>query len=362
MLFMNRKTKKRILPSLFLIAVSVFLAGCATKLNATFERPAELDLQGANKIAVVPFQTSDKVSYTDYHNDRGDRFEKIAGFITDLFRPSPSEGVQNEISSYLTAGLVEKLIASKYFTVVNSDEILRAINKGKDIPTDVYLSGRIENLKTKVNEDKTKIQKKNSAGKIYYETKWSYTKNVSATISYSVISASDNRIIASRSKSIHETSGAKSRRKDLPDQVELIKPELNSLISQIMQELKPYTVARELKLLKNKKHEKMKTADQLAKEGNFDDAYRIYKEIYDSTGLFEAGYDEAQILFAQKKLNDAKTLMEELARKTGDTRAFYSLDLIKEEISYAQKVSYQKELREKNKPESDGETYINDAK
>ncbi len=355
----NKSSKKLIISIFFSV---LFLAGCATKITATFERPAELDLRGANKIAVLQFQTSDKVSYRDYHISHGGRIETIAVFITDLFRPSPIEEVQNEISSYLTRQLTSKLSESNYFTLIHADVILAAINNGNKIPTDVYLSGRIESLKSRIDEEKTKIQTKKSTGEITTEIKWSYTKKVDATISYSVISASDNSIIATRSKQIHRISSSKSRRKDLPNEFDLIKSDLDSLILQIMRELKPYTVTKQFKLLKAKNNDQMDMANQFAKVGEFDDAYVIYKEIYDTTGLFEAGYNEAQMLFVQNKLYDAQALMQQLVNKTGDSRAFYSLDQIKSEIRYAEKVDYQKELREKNANQEESQSYIEDAK
>lgn len=355
----NHSNKKFIFSIVFSL---FFLTNCATKITATFERPAELDLRGANKIAVLQFQTSDKVSYKDYHSDRNSELERIGEFIIDLLRPSQIEGVQNEVSSYLTTELTNKISESNYFTLINSDAILAAINRGNKIPTDVYLSGRIETLKSKVDEEKTTIQKKDSAGKIHKETKWSYTRTVVATISYSVISATDNSIIATRTKQIRKTSGSKNARKYLPSELDLIKPDLDSLILQIMRELKPYTVTRQVKLLKAKNNDQMDMANQFAKVDQFDDAYAIYKEIYDNTGLFEAGYNEAQILFVQNKLYDAQALMQQLVNKTGDSRAFYSLDQIKSEISYAEKVDYQKELRQKNTPQNESTSYVEDAK
>ncbi len=334
------------------IALTAFIlfSSCVTSITANIERPAELDLHGANKIAVIPFQTSDNERYNDSHSDRSDNLIlAIGGFIFDSMKPSPNEGVQKDISEYITGHLTEAVNSSKYFTMIDPQSVLAAIDKQKPIPTDVYLTGKIKSLMTDIDETKETVEKTDSEGNKTRSIEWKYKKTVETTISYSVISAKDNVILGTRQETLKKQSSTYSSRNLLPSELSLLKSDLDSLVNKIMHEIQPYSVKRQLELLKDKsKDERMKTAKNYAKDGKLNEALKIYKSVYKENGNFEAGYNAAQILIAKNELYEARTLMEKLYSSTGEKKASDSLKLINEEIVYAERLKKQQEARKQN--------------
>ena len=227
--------------------------------------------------------------------------------------------------------------------------MLSALKENKTVPTDVYLTGKIRSLKTDIDEDKKTVEKTDSNGNKTTSVEWSYCKTVETTVSYSVVSAKDNIVIGTREKTLKKSSSYYSSRRSLPDEMDLLKSELDSLISKIMHEIQPYTITKKLDLLKDKsKDDRMKKANDYAKDGKLNDALKIYKSVYKENKNFEAGYNAAQILIAKNELNEARSLMEKLYSSTGDKRASDSLKLINEEIVYAERLKKQQEARKQN--------------
>lgn len=335
----------------FAVLTACFIfSSCVTSITANIERPAELDLGGANRIAVIPFQTSDNEKYNDSHSDRsGSILLAIGGFIFDAMQPSPNEGVQKDIAEYITGHLTEAVNSSNYFKMVEPQKVLSALKENKTVPTDVYLTGKIRALKTDIDEDKKTVEKTDSNGNKTTSVEWSYCKTVETTVSYSVVSAKDNIVIGTREKTLKKSSSYYSSRRSLPDEMDLLKSELDSLISKIMHEIQPYTITKKLDLLKDKsKDDRMKKANDYAKDGKLNDALKIYKSVYKENKNFEAGYNAAQILIAKNEFNEARSLMEKLYSSTGDKRASDSLKLINEEIVYAERLKKQQEARKQN--------------
>ena len=109
-----------------------------------------------------------------------------------------------------------------------------------------------------------------------------------------------------------------------------------------MKELRPYTETYYITLLSDKtKDESMKLANQYAKNKKYDLAYQTFMECYEANGYYEAGYNAACLLEVLGDLYNAETLMKDVYQKTSEKKAAKTLQHIREEIKYKEKLDAQ---------------------
>lgn len=316
-------TKKFSFIALALLSFS--LISCATKVSAERQRPAELDLNGANSISVLPLQTS------PYDSD------EFISFMEFFFYGNDNDP-KREIAQYFTTGLQDELLNSEYLTVIGSKRVEEAIRNGNDIPCDVYLTGYITNWDNKIVTD----TRKDSEGERYYI----YTREVNFTIVYQVIDAETGRIISNKRKYISDSSISYERKHELPEPFDLVKSDLNSLIRTIMRQLQPYYETKTISLLKVKvKNPKVDYADSLIKAHDYATAKDVYLELYNSTGSFEAGFNAASIMQILGDFEDAEKLMSKLYEQSGNKKASKALSDIRKEMSLTETFKVQQEMR-----------------
>ena len=135
--------------------------------------------------------------------------------------------------------------------------------------------------------------------------------------------------------------------KDVQTAKYLAENKLSSFISKFMKQITPYTEQKTLTLLKDKtKNPQMEYADKLAKDGRLTLAYKEFLEIYNSTGMYEAGYNAAIILVAQERYEEASELMSDVYRTSGNLKARDAIKEIQFEIQSRDKLQKQTETRE----------------
>ena len=76
------------------------------------------------------------------------------------------------------------------------------------------------------------------------------------------------------------------------------------------------------------------------------DGYKEFLEIYNSTGMYEAGYNAAIILVAQERYEEASELMSDVYRTSGNLKARDAIKEIQFEIQSRDKLQKQTETRE----------------
>ena len=120
-----------------------------------------------------------------------------------------------------------------------------------------------------------------------------------------------------------------------------------------MHELQPYTITKSIKLLETKTKDKglkerMKAADELAKNSMLEKASTEFQNIYKETGLVEAGYNAAILQEALGNLSKAETMMTEVYNANPDSRVAKGLADIQYEISQANRLKQQINETEKS--------------
>lgn len=320
--------------------LSLLFTSCATKIRYNVTRPAELDLNGARTISVLPIK-----SYASI-NIRAD--VSNVDFILRTFFTiiDPVSIDEKKTIDYLQSNIERGLVNSPYIDVVSSSSVQQALQKGYLNPADVYLTGEITyfHVNDYVRKEKIQVEKKEGDKKSEYKFIEYYYRNVSMNYKYQIIDSATNKVLSNEVISIDKTSGKCEHNRNLPVPFSMIEYELSETVDKILKELQPYVVTKTIKLLEDKtKNPEMKNADQLAKDGNVSGSYKAFAKIYKETKLFEAGYNAAILQLALGNLSDAEELMTSLYEKTLDSRASKALTDIKYEINQAKRFKSQTE-------------------
>ena len=334
--FIMKKSLILIISVLLLVS---FLSGCATTVRVAIERPAELDLNGAKSVGMLPFQAK----ATESMGGRSNAVVAVLEFLGyyNWFYDQDDQDRQ-ELADLLTRKLQEELSRSQYLDLVDTNRIQSALTNGTPVPCDVYLTGVISRFDTSI-ESVVRTQK-NSNGvnqKVTY-----YYRHLELELMYQVIDAQSNRVISYKSVPVELDSYEVAKRNDVESVYSLGRKTFEDFAYTIMKQLQPYTVEKTLTLLSDKhKDPDMDYADEVVKSGSIEHAESLYEELYVSRGYMEAGYNAAILLEAMGNLEDARDLMQEVFDIFKDTRALRALEDIKDEISSANKLKYQNEIR-----------------
>jgi hypothetical protein len=331
---MGVKMKKNLSLTAALFLSFLFFS-CATSVPVTVVRPAELDIGNAKTICILPFQTSSSYSKSN--------FKESGNIVIDvlqiLVKPSvPAKPEEEKAGRYLTQKLTALVLDSPYVTVVGTSAVQSALNAGTKVPCDVYLTGEIYDYDEYLEEDETSVRRDDGT----YEKRREVRKVVKANVAYTVIDANTNRMLASKRESLYESSSWERSPHDLPPSDMLLETDLEYLAKKIARQIQPYTVTVYCELLEDKtKNQTLSTADKLADQGLIEESLQMFCEYYEETGNFTAGYNSAKLYEAQGNLAAARSILSELVKTTGDSRAIKALRHIEDEIYQANRLNSQ---------------------
>ena len=336
-----------------LISVLVFtLASCATTVKVNLTRPAELDLNGARTIAVLPFTPSHYVRTDDMSIGK-----KIV--ISTFYQLFDIEDKDEQLAIDTLRSQIERgLLSSPYIKVVSSDSVEASLRKGTLNPADVYLTGEVVyfDVDNKRSEEKKMVKAAKGDQKAEYQIVTYWKKEVKFKFRYTIIDSSTNKVIAVNSFIIDNVSSKYESKSELPASYYLIDDDLKKYASQILRELQPYAVVKSIKLLEPKTKDKalkqrMKTVDEMAENSKLiAKASEEYSKIYEETGLVEAGYNAAILQEALGNLSKAEKMMMEVYEAHPDRRVENGLSDIRYEIKQALRLK-----KQINATEADGD-------
>jgi len=324
--------KKRFYFVLFILFAGL-LTSCATSVGMKVTRPAEVNLEGAKTIAILPFRTDS----SNYYYDTFDFFTYMRFFSEKSYMKKylQEKGIVENFQKMIE----DELARSSDLIIINSESALRFMEKGKTCPADVYITGSMQNF---INDVDEKSITKKVDDEIIVNT--SCKRSVSFTMKYQIVNAATNKILHSDTFYVSESSLTEKYISDLPSSYELVKNDLYRQAKDIADSVIPHEETRYLSLLDVEDHSEMEKAKELAENDLIEQCYKKYYDIYKREKLFEAGYNAAIILEAQTKFEDAKALAEDLVSNFDDKRAYKLLKDIKNEIAqrneYLKQTSY----------------------
>lgn len=331
--------KERLYICIFLLFV-LLVTSCATTINVKVLRPAELDLNGAQTISVLPIKPH------EYYEIRDDATgsEIVVGVFFQIFdRVGPEE---KRCIDRLQYEIENGLMDSPYIDLVSSTAVSSAIKRGKTIPADVYLTGEVTrfDIFDEMIERRVKVREGDGDRKAEYEYVHDYCRNVKMNLRYQIVDSASGKIISVKRMELRNTSSYYSHLRDLPSAYSILEYDINRAARKILKELQPYNTTKTITLLKDKsKNPDFKNADKLAKDGHLVESYEAFSDIYAATDMMEAGYNAAIILEALGNLSDAEKLMMKLYKKYPVTEVKNGLSDIQNEIKQAKKLKTQTE-------------------
>ncbi len=327
---------KKIFIAIAAVCTVLFFTGCASTVKVDVTRPAELDLRGAKSVSVLSFKPSS--SWSGSYSIRLGQRVSVFDFLT-FFLDTPSSDEERCIYE-LKNQLEKRIMNSGYLTLISSNIVEKELDRGADVSADVYLVGQVTRFDVKDKADDRKTEKD---GKYYYYTE--YTREVNFDFYCQIIDSATSAILGYKKFSYTRDSFIEKRKSDLPSAYSIMESSISYAVNDLMRSLQPYTITKSLKLLKHKS-EAMKNADTMVKNGLITDGGREFLKIYNSTGLFEAGYNAAILLEALGKYDSAEELMENVAKKSGEKKAYSALKDIRNEKQLNQKLMEQQALHD----------------
>lgn len=316
--------KKNCLFSILLTSIFLF-ASCATTVSVKKLQPANFDIKDAKSIAILPFETSEPSSL-----NFSDNINLFLGIFDAFVSYDSAINEQKYIASYLEDRIADGIIESNHFQLIDGRSVKSALSKGLPSPADIYIVGYIYNFESDIDKDV------DDEGEVTYTSKLSYT------VSYQVINAKNHTVLGKDREYVSGYSSCKNHRRNLESAFETTQSSLNSLARKIIYNIQPHTITMSYTLLKDKSDIlEMELANEYAKNGNLRGSKETYLEVYEDTGLFEAGYNAAILMQALEEYYDAERLMQELVDRTYDKQAVKALSAIRKEMKSKAKVSEQ---------------------
>ncbi len=351
---MNKSFVKSIFAA-FVISVSIFLSSCATTVNFRVSRPAQLDINGAGTIAVLPFKP---YGYTQSHSNESLGMQILINTFYQVFDIQDPQ--EKNVINNLRNQIITSLVDSPYIQLVSSDSVELALKSGAKNPADVYITGEV--IYFDVNDekhDKRKLVKESVNGKpAVYEIIRTWTREVTFNFRYSIVSSDNKVLYVYTFEKSKKTASDYSSKSSLPSAYSLLEDDIKNIARTIMRQIQPYSVSKSITLLELKTKDKdlkarMKAADKLASNRFFNDAFEAYTQIYNDTYIVEAGYNAAIMQEALGNLSEAEKLMKEIYDRYPETRVLRALSDIRNEIDMANRLKKQIEKPSSNNDSED---------
>ena len=336
--------KKRInfFASILSLCLGFMFFSCATTVNVKLTRPAQLDLNGARTIAVLPIKPC--AYYKEYNTSLG--MEILINSFYQIFdiRDPDEQLAIDTLRTQIERGLLD----SPYIKLVSSDAVENARKKGYLNPADVYLTGEVTyfDVRDTSKEEKKLVKAAKGDQKAEYEIVRYWKRTAYFNFRYQVVDSSSDKVISFNEIRMEESSSKHESKNSLLGAYSLLDSEIRKASAKILKELQPYVVTKSIKLLEVKTKDKdlkarMKAADELADNNHIQDSSDEFQKIYEETGLVEAGYNAAILQEALGNLSLAENMMQKVYNNTPDARVAKGLADIQSEIKMANRLKNQ---------------------
>ena len=174
------------------LLLSLLLFSCATTVNVRLTRPAELDLNGARTIAVLPIKPY--AYYREYNTSLG--MEILINTFYQVFdiRDYDEQMAIDSLRNQLERGLMD----SPYIKLVSSESVETARRKGYLNPADVYLTGEVSyfNVKDTKSEERKQVKAASGDRKAEYEIVRYWKREVDFVFRYQIVDSSTDKVIS----------------------------------------------------------------------------------------------------------------------------------------------------------------------
>jgi len=285
---------KRVLTAAWgIAALALWCAGCATTITFHVQRPPTLNTLGIQRLAVMPFTTTDNSS------------------------------LQRQAAAWLTNESLTRIQGTNHFTLINAGEIERVRAAGGNVETlaDALFSGQV--ISTAVHNSSRQGSYKDKEGNTVTYT--IYEREVQLAFSYSLTRTRDGSMLGPISRSL-TANDSNENRTELRTAEAMVQSLVQRSLAGLARDVAPYMATENRSLMKEPSKDKIikqrvKDANALVKAGSYKSAQNAFMGIYQDTGSFAAAYNTALLIEVQGDLEGASAFLQEVYNETGNPKA-----------------------------------------
>jgi len=291
-----RKTADLYIPVLIII----LLSSCATSVSFRVDHPPLVDLRNVKSITVIPFEWSSSQNYS-------------------------------RLSRYVTSAIISGIRKDKTVFVDFIDPYMLGNTAEYDYwkYADVYIKGRIVNVKSR---DSTSTKEEKFKDKTI--KKYITTRTVTVDIEYSYIRAGNREVLGNYSKSAsssdsyeYSRNGRAGRHSELrlsffsrgARSDGIAESAIRKFSNTMEEELSPWITTEKRTIMRSKEKDPLLSeAKKSIRQRNYGKALDIYSHLYKETGSINSGYNTAILLQANDRYMDALDLLENINNEPGN--------------------------------------------
>ena len=312
-------------------ALLLFCIGCATSIRMEVTRPAEVNMAGAKRVAVLDFGFPPD-------EDRTLTFKEIWALAlakalgVEQQREIP---LKERMAAYVTESMLTALINTSYFEVINPGDVSAAMKNsgnrqadpimvGKMVGAQAIIVGDITRFVNKLTDhwEKETVKDKDTGQEYQVQVRW-LKREIAIKLTYRTVNTTTGAIMATKTLEDSRTDDVKyENRAQLVSDEEVCRQIIDSMVPRIAKQIAPYKEVVYRSLMKDKtKNPDLKAADELVKGNRYADALGIFLKVWDDTKNPAAGVNAGIMYEVTGDLDSALIVVKEVADKTGDSTA-----------------------------------------
>lgn len=321
--------KRKFLFLLLIIALVIFIGGCATTVSMRYLVPAEIDMSSYKNLAVL--------SVEPY---RFNIFSSPSSIIKDMSGTSPyriesglRQDSEREVAKYLSSRIVSDLTRADYFKLLvppSSDAVGTNVAQFKQRGYDALLLVQVKMMGIDeyifAKEEIVKVPPKDGIGNAVEEKVLNHyvMQKTLFTVEFTLKDTNDGRIITVQSftkdrEYSYKIIPGSTQSKVAPDLYRWFVDMSNTYSRDFVNMIVPRWVTQNVALMDNKPEvPSLKRAYEAAKAGNIGLALEAFQAEWARSKHLPSGYNAAIILDSFGRVEEALALIEEVWRFTGN--------------------------------------------
>ena len=307
--------------SIVLALMAVLLAGCTTTIRMEVLKPAEVNMSGARRIAVMDFDYPQQgVVLYSFSEIFKRALLKVYGLSG-----SPRETVEERIARYVTDRLIITLLNTGYFEIINPGDLNRAlsgvvntdlspIQLGTRVKAQAIIVGNIHTMESEdlVEQEPYTITDEKT-GKEITQVRHYQVRTAKLALTYRVVNTRSGEVMATKQLSNTARDKVLAGDPDLKEPDELYQEIVDSLLPAIPRQIAPYKVVEYRVLMKDEEDDpRMERADGLVKGNLYDRALESFLAIWDDSRNVAAGFNAAIMYEVLGNTDSAIATMDEV--------------------------------------------------
>ena len=313
------------------LVLFLLLAGCATSIRMEIMRPAEVNMAGARRVAVMDFGIPPE-------NDQAWTWDELWALALAKMlnlETARKATLVEKLAQYTTERMIGTLANTNYFEVVNPGDISRAvIGSGRRNPNPIMIGQLVGaqaiivgDITTLVNraEQFTRIEKvkDKTTGKDTETTVLYVKRTLELDLTYRAVNTSTGAIMAT--KTLEDSNVREIRyadRSSLEAEEAVFRGMIDAMLPKIAKQIAPYKETVYRGLMKDEtKDPEMKKADELVKNNLYDSALGIYLDAWRRSRNPAAGVNAGIMYEVLGDLDSAIATVRQVVDATANRKA-----------------------------------------